>query len=374
MSDVGVVPASQRQHYISKHLINRWAKNGKVGVVCTYHRDSAIVPAEELHSVVDVWPQDLENSWNATESDAAHATNGLRKALRSRPNDFEAMKDVLSNERNFAALIDLAVLHHARSVAVLIQRMADLQAGVANTDVADMIRERWIAALGYRECGLVVTVLPEDTPIGLGAVPVFHAPHWDGPKPDAPALFMMPLTPRMLVAADLRMDAGEVHVVPDEIGHEMLFTLALAGERRLLSTPYLICKPSALDQTARTVLDITEGNPMHWMALYDRMRLHWGDASAQQRVAWRRLVDERENRQGRHDDVTTSNAMREKHRQWMRASARTLQAELDRLGVANCYCDDRRDETSDPDLAALWGQVMPEVVCQAIRGVREERR
>lgn len=359
-------PESQRQHYISRSLVKRWAENGKVGVVCMYHRDSAIVPAKTLHSVVDLWPPDLESSWRITENDAAVTIDKLGGALRS--NDLRAMERVLSEPRNFASLVDFAMLHHARSIAVPIQQMADLQSGTASTDAAGLIRERWDGTRGYRNCGLVVTVLPSDTPIGLGAVPVFHAPHWDGPKPEAPALFMMPLTPRMVIAADPRMDVGEVHAVHDEIGHEMLFTLALAGERHLVSTPYLICKPSALDRTAETVLGITEGNPMHWMALYDRVRIaHQGDTSTQQQIAWRRLVREQQNRQGWHDALTTSNAMREKYRQSMRADARALQAELDDLDVAVCDCDNRHNEAWDPDIAVLWGHVMPVAVCQEIR-------
>lgn len=366
------MPGSQRQHYISKSLIKRWAENDKVGVVCLHHRDSAEVSAKArtLHSVVDLWPQELEHSWHPAESQASDTVDRMEELLTSGGGDFEAMERMLSGPRNFASLIGLAVLHHARSLAVLIQQIADTRKGVANPDTAATIKKRWEDAQAYHHCGLVVTVLPPDEPMGLSAVPVFHTPHWGGPTPEAPVLFMMPLTPRIVISGVPEMETGEVHVVSEQIGDERAFTLALAGEPGLLSVPWVICKPSALDHTAGRVLSFCEGNPTHWMALYDRVGLHWEHVGSQRQAAWRRRINEHADRLGRHDDPTTSNTMRGRHRRAMAENAQALQVELDELEVPMCDCGSRRDKRADPDMAALWEQVMPKAICQEIRRKR----
>ncbi len=363
---------TQRQHYISRSLIKRWAEDGKVGVVCLYHRDSAEVSAKArtLHSVVDLWPQDLEDSWHPAENAAAHTIDEIERLLASNGDDFDAMERMVSEPRSFSSLIELAVLHHARALTVLIQQIADIQNGVASPDTAARIQGRWEEAQAYHDCGLVVTVLPADEPIGLNAVPVFHAPRWGGPKPEAPVLFMMPLSPRIMICGVPEMDTGDVSVETEQIGEVRFSALALAGEPGIVSTPWLICKPSALDQTAQAVLSRSEGGAMHWLGLCDRMDRYWDDADVQRQIAWRRLRRDYETQQKRHDASAGPNSRSKRHHRAMRDMARGLQAELDGLDAPLCNCDSRRDRKADPEMASRWDQVMPKTICQEIRSKR----
>lgn len=367
----------QKQHYISGFLIRQWAEDGQIGIVCTYHRDSAVVSAKAktLHSVVDLWSQDLEDSWNETESDAKVAIGCITESLGRSGDNYAAAEAVLSKSKHFDSLIELAVLHHARSLAVPIQRFVDLRTGSGKAEAAeDAIGTRRGSAQGYYDCGLVVSVLPASNSAALGASPVFHTPSLGGPRRGESALFMMPVAPHLVVAGNPEMERGRVVVAGDSVESEQRITWQLMAEPGLMPTPYLICKPSALEQTAEAALAFTEGNPMHWLALYDRMGIYRNNAATGDFEAnlatWQPLMRDQRNRQGWHDDPLTTTSMRRKHRKAMAANARTIQKDLDNLAVTVCDCKGHRDKIADPDHAALWEHIMPQVVCQHIRQKR----
>lgn len=372
------MPANgQTQHYISGFLIRQWAEDGKVGVVCMYHRDSAEVSARArtLHSVVDLWSEDVEKSWNDTETDARAAIDCIKKSLGRGGDNYAAAEAALSESKHFDSLIELAVLHHARSLAVPIRRLYDRHNNSGSAeDIEDVIRARRIEAQSYYNCGLAVNVLPANSPAALGAVPVLHTPSLGGPLPNQPSLFMMPLTPQMVIVGNPEMDRGRVIVREDNIDGDQRLTWQLMAEPGLFATPYLICKPSDLEQTAETALAITEGNPLHWIALYDRMALYRDDASVEdfeeRRATWRPLARDQSNRQGWLNDPLTSNSMKLKHRRALATNAHAIQEELDQLGTSVCDCKGNRDKEADPELAELWEFTMPHVVCQHIRQKR----
>ncbi|MCY3586674.1 MAG: hypothetical protein OXG76_13380 [Acidimicrobiaceae bacterium] len=361
----------QRQHCISKFLIKQWAQDGDIGVVSMYHRDSATVSAtaRTLHSVVDLWSRDLESSWSDAESDANDAIDKLREALEPGGDDFAAAQRVLSEPKNRRSLIDLAVLHHARSVAVAVRQFARQHGAGDGAETEAMIRARWDDAQDYYKCGIVVSVLPRDSSVALGAAPVFNTPSWGGPRAGASALFMMPVTPRVVIAGDPELPPDQFKIELDRTDRENRLKWQLAAEPGLFATPFLICEPSAVEQTAKTALALTEGTPIHWLALRDRIALH-DEATRKQLTAWRRLISDQEDRQGWHDDPLTSNSMRTKHRRAMAANAREIQAALDSLGVDVCDCKKHRGEGRDATIAALWQALMPQAVCEAIRRKR----
>lgn len=336
-----------------------------------YHRDSATVSAtaRTLHSVVDLWSRDLQSSWSDAESDASDAIDKLMEALEPGGDDFAAAKRVLSEPKNRRSLIDLAVLHHARSVAVAVRQFARQHGAGDGTETEVMIRARWDDAQDYYKCGIVVSVLPRGTSVALGAAPVFNTPSWGGPRAGASALFMMPVTPRVVIAGDPELPPDQFRIELDRTDRENRLKWQLAAEPGLFATPFLICEPSAVEQTAKTALALTEGTPIHWLALRDRMALH-DEATREQLTAWRRLISDQENRQGWHDDPLTSDSMRSKHRRAMAANAREIQAELDCLGVEVCDCKKHRDKDRDSVVAALWQALMPQAVREAIRHKR----
>ena len=281
-----------------------------------------------------------------------------------------AAERVLSESKSRRSLIDLAVLHHARSLAVPVRQFFRQRSVAGDTEMEAMIRKRWDAARDYYDCGIMVMVLPPETSLALGAVPVFHAPSWDDPRADTPVRFMMPLTPRVVIAGNSELKPDQVQVVPDCIDLARGLTLRLIAEPGLIATPYLICEPSVLEETAEIALAVTQGNPLHWLALRDRIAL-FEEATAEQRLAWQRLISDQENRYGWHKDPLTSQSMRAKHREVMATGANEIQADLDRLRVTVCGCRMHRDRDSHPEVANLWQFIMPQVVCDAIRQKRK---
>ncbi|WP_420609855.1 hypothetical protein [Candidatus Poriferisodalis sp.] len=154
------MPRPRRRHYISKFLIKRWADdNGDVGVVCTYHRDSAIVPADKLHLLRFLSSTEQEDKWgNDIENPASLALDDLMDSLGPQVTDFEVARDFLSESENLTPLIDLARLHYARSLAVLAQRFADSRKMPNSAEAEAMIQERWDSTHDYRDCGAKITV------------------------------------------------------------------------------------------------------------------------------------------------------------------------------------------------------------------------
>ena len=199
-------------------------------------------------------------------------------------------------------------------------------------------------------------------------------PHWGAPKPEAPVLFMMPLGPRIMICGIPEMDKGDVRVEKEQIGEARSSALALAGEPGIVPTPWLICKPSALEQTDQAVLRVSEGGVMHWLGLCDRMDRCWDDAGPQRQAAWRRLRRDYQVQQNRHDASGGPNSISKRHHRAMRDIARGLQTELDEMDVPLCDCDSRRDRKKDPQMAGWWEQVMPQAICQGIRTKRNAER
>lgn len=364
----------QQQHYISKFLIKQWAEYGKVGVVCMYHRDSAIVSASArtLHSAAGLWSRDLEHGWNDPESHASDTINDLKESLGPNGDNYAAAHQILSEPRHFDSLIELAVIHHARSLAVPVQRIVDGRAESGQTkEIEEAIQRRRSSAQRYYDCGLVVSVLPPSSPAVLGAVPVLHTPSLGDTRLDKPALFMMPVTPQLVIAGDPDMGRGQVVVRGDSVDGTQRLTWQLMAEPGLLRTPYLICKPSELERTTEAALAFTEGAPFHWSALCDRMALYREGATRGEFEAylatWRPLEREYRNRQGWYDDPLTTNSMRRKHGKAMARIARIIQEHLDSVGIPICDCRWHRDKKTDPIHAALWELIVPTVVCQKIR-------
>ena len=356
-----------RQHYISRFLIKQWADNaGKVGVVCLHHRRSATVSADKLHWVIDLSSPQQEGKWAEIEDRASRIINELTTSLGPASDDLAAAEAFLTEPTKLEVLIDLAVLHHARSLTVPLQQFLDGHTAADSAAAGATIRQRWTEAQSYHQCGIVVSVLPANTPVPLGAVPVFNTSDWGGEDLGTSARFLMPLTPRVVIAGNPGLKPGQVSVVAESPGMTRLFVWQMVGEVEQFGTPYLICHPSALNQTANEALPRTVGTTMHWLALHNRVNQYDGTVDKRQREEWRRSVQRHQHRQGLHTDPTTTNSMKEKHRAAMFEDARELQASLDDHGIPNCGCS-RLNHASGPEVAALWKRFMPQIICDAMR-------
>lgn len=354
-----------RQHFITKSFMRQWADgSGSVGVVCLHHRGSALVSPKGLHHVRNLTSPDRENRWSREEGRVKNVLEDLREALGANGDKLEAAERYLSDSGRLAALVDFVALHHARSLAVPLQQWTEPNAAGGRAESEAAIRERSEAIRDhYGRCGIEVTVYEEDTPVVLGAIPVFDAHDWGG-RPPGTARFIMPLTPRAMLCGSPDLPPGEVRVVPGHADEDILVLSQLAGIPKLFGTPYLICEPSALDRTAETAMRLSEGRNVHWYAIRNRIDLCGERAPGVLRADWRHRTNRHERNQALCEDSTTTRSMRSKYQSIMVDDARKIQNDLDDLDVPVCACDQHR---SNPAVSAMWNAVMPQVICDEVR-------
>ncbi|MYA25191.1 MAG: hypothetical protein F4091_11030 [Acidimicrobiales bacterium] len=362
--------SGQDQHYISKCLIKWWAdNNGRVGVICLHHRGSATVPFKRLHMVKSAWSSEQEKRWDKIENRASPVVDALVAALEAHTDDPEAAQraaeQLLSVGENFTSLVDLAALHHARSLWVPLQQYREGRTTLDRTEAEATIEARWeYAQETYYRCGIDLSVLAN--PTTLGAVPVFDAQTWGGPKPGAPQQFMMPLAPSVMMFGTPEPDRseGEIRVVIEENPLETAFMLQLRGEPRFFSSPYLICPPSVLGETARAALDHTTGSGAHWHGQQTRIRRHeMIYANPHRRAGFRQREQQWLDLQARYE--TAQNVERQQIENELREGAIALQTELDKIKMPICGCGNYRN---DREVGTMWRLIMPQIICDAMNG------
>ena len=362
--------SGQDQHYISRCLIKQWADHvGDVGVICLHHRGSATVPYKGLHKVKSGWSLDQEERWNRIENPASSLVEALVAELQAHTDDAEAAQQaaerLLGEGTNFTALIDFAALHHARSLWVPLQQY---RAGRTTLDTAEAeatIESRWeYAQETYHKCGIDFSVLAK--PTTLGAVPVFDAQTWGGPMPEAPMQYMMPLAPNVMMFGVPEPDrsVGEIRVAVEENALETAFTLQVRGESGFFSSPYLICPPAALGETALGALDYTTGFGAHWHGQQTRIQRHqMTHANPHRRADFEERMQKRDDLLKRYK--TAQDVEIEQIEDEMRDMAIALQTELDKIKMPICGCGYFRN---DHEAGAMWRLIMPQIICDAMNG------
>lgn len=368
-----------RQHYITGSFIKQWSEDTsegrKVGVVCLWHRAKVLVPPGSLHSVEDLWSEALDNSWSGSERAAIRVIRRFVSSLGDHDDQFDAAGGYLSGsecseeeERPIEHLMNFIVLHHARSVIVPIQqfmRDAPLDSTIWEAIIGQRLED---AKHRYLNCGFQVTVYPRDIAIPLGAIPVFDAEDWGGRAPGI-AEFMMPLTPHSMICGSPELPRGQVEVKAGSIDQETPIISQLGGVPTEFTTPYLICRPSELEQTSRTALSMAEGGTWHWYALRERIDLYSTDASNEPRADWEQLTGRHARDQGLLGRPTTTSPVKQRLRDSMADGARRIQKDLDDLDVDVCSCAHYRNNLND-SVAASWKAIMPQVICDEVRRQR----
>ncbi len=360
----------QDQHYISRCLIKRWADdNDKVGVICLHHRGSATVSGKKLHWVKSAWSSEQEERWDRIENRASPVVDALVDALEAHADNQKAAQQaaerLLSDGTKFASLVDFAALHHARSLWVPLQQYQDGRTTLDWTETEAVMEARWeYAQESYHKCGIDLSVLAH--PTTLGAVPVFDAPTWDGPKPEAPHQFMMPLTPRVMMFGTPEPDRSEreIRVVIEKNPLETAFMLQLRGEPGFFNSPYLICPPSVLGETARAALDHTTGSGAHWHGQLTRIERHQKTyANPHRRADFKRRNQRWHDLQARLE--TAQDVEKEQIEDELREGASALQTELDNIGMPVCGCGHFRNDRGE---GPRWRLIMPQIICDAMNG------
>ena len=349
--------------------MKQWANGSDVGVVCLYHRASAIVSYSGLHFVRSLSSPEQENRWSELEHRAKDTLDGLIRMLRPDRGDWVKAEKFLSERDHYEALVNLVALHHARSLEVPVQQLLEADGKVDSAGSEDKIRARLSAAEEYYRFGIELTMLTPDTPVGLGAVPVFDAQSWGGHEAGT-ARFMMPLNPWLTISGTTNRPPERVKVISSSIEFADLLEFSLAGASGLFSTPYLICEPSALERMTTTALALTEGGTMHWLALRNRVDLCDDSVAGSLRVDWQERIRRQKLNQGLCGDPTTADSRKAKIRLSLAEDARKIQTDLDALDVPVCAC---KHHSQNPAVSALWIPVMPQVICDTIRHQQKTR-
>ena len=352
----------RRQHIITKSFIKQWADDsGYVGVVCLYHRASVEVSYKGLHYIGNLSSPEQDALWGEDiEDPAIQIINDLRTMLDDDDDHLTAAEAHLSEPEHLSALVDFVALHHARSFVVpLTQAMvSDVPPGSAASGTT--IEQRMQDAKGrYADCGLGLNLYTADTPMVLGAVPVFDALDW-GERPPGTASFMMPLTPRAMLMGVPELPSGRVGAALGINDFEDRLSWQIAGSPGLFGTPYLICEPSALDRVSEAALRLSEGSAWHWVAISDRIAL-CEDIPPDLRADWQQRLSRHERLQGTCADPTTTQSMKNKHHRTLAKDARKVQADLDELDVRACDCSKYR---RDQERSSIWRAAMPQLICQ----------
>ncbi|MDE0492514.1 MAG: hypothetical protein OXH54_01125 [Acidimicrobiaceae bacterium] len=315
----------------------------------------------------------MDNSWSHSEGTAVEVIREFEAKLGDNGDPFGAAEDYLSGaecvigeERPIEHLMKFVVLHHARSVIVPIRqfmRNGPLDSTTWETIIGQRSED---ARHRYSKCGFQVTVFPSDIAIPLGAIPVYDAEDWSGRAPGT-AEFMMSLTPRTMICGSPELPQGHVEVRPGTTDQETPIIVQLGGVPTEFTTPYLICKPSALEPTSDTTLHQVEGGNWHWYAIRERIDLCGTSAPDELRADWHRRTRRHSRDQGIHG--TTTRPVKQRLQATMAQDARKIQKDLDDLDVDVCSCVHYR-RNHDDSVAASWKAIMPQVICGEVRRQR----
>ena len=156
-------------------------------------------------------------------------------------------------------------------------------------------------------------------------------------------------------------------MIPGSIDQETPIIVQLGGVPTELATPFLICKPSELEQTSETVLHEAEGGNWHWYAIRERVALCGTSAPDELRADWQQRTSRHDRNQGLLGMATSP--VKQRLREAMAEDARKLQKDLDDLDVDVCSCAHYRKNTDDA-VSASWKALMPQVICGEVRRQR----
>lgn len=345
----------RRQHYVSAMLLKQWgdrvkgrdtvigrfdmytrqASTGTAGAECFFEDAlGARYGGEAFFAAIE----ESEDEWRSVEDAAAVRLDQIRTRMDADGGFNPDVKNILRQQQTRDVLVRLAVLHHGRNLRAIIeccrearacgtpadQRAENLRAGIA-ARMAD-------AEVRYRG-GVLFAAAPHGSEFVIGSIPVSEDEVY-GPS-DAPAEFMMPLTPMLTMAAarnSLDMTDDVQFIVNDE---RILRILNQDQSARTFGSPLVYCRPSYLAEAEASVAEFTFGGSWHWRGLEQRFLQHRYRIRHQQQTHIRRVLDEQERRRTECERNTEpgSPTFPEEHHRWCRDNANELERILDRAGV-----------------------------------------
>ncbi|WP_419842004.1 hypothetical protein [Candidatus Poriferisodalis sp.] len=363
------------QHYISKFLIKQWAQNDEVGVVCMYHRDGVKVSMSKrgkgLHHIRHLSTADMENDWSREEFDMSKVIAGLSELVGSRRQCRKAMEKFISVPEHHNTLKRLVALHYSRSLSVAARQWIVSENGILDdVESTAHIIARENEVRDFYKCGIQINVFPPSEPIVLGAFPVFHAQDWGGHGAGT-ALFMMPLTPRIVVCGTPEVAAGDVNVVRASADSVETLKWQLAGTPDQFASPYVICHPSSLSRVKKQSLGLTEGGELHWISIKDRVSSCESQAGVGLSDDLQALLRYEKCCRYRFENRSIEESEKAKMRQKLVENAQKMQCDLDELQVPICCCKKHRENQMTGE---MWSTLFPQVVCDNIRRQKNVER
>ena len=285
-------------------LLKQWGdtdegRDTKIAYYDMYRRTTEITAAaDECVAQGMTFTDDSEQEWGQVESDAAPLLDSVRQKMQETGGEItRAIAQQLAEPKNKSILCRLAALHHGRNLSVVLetwtfaqklglerdQTRRHLQQKIANR--VEEAEERYLAALqfgGHRESETVI-----------GSVPVLDrqtlaAAGW----PDAPAEFIIPLSPYLSMAAlavPLRAEG------PDRLpaGHIDRDNTELAnfGQVGVDGTNKVYFRISNKAKATELIAYLSHGAFWHWTGLKDRLEAHSAELTAHQRAEAQARID-----------------------------------------------------------------------------------
>ncbi len=345
----------RRQHYVSAMLLKQWGdrvegrgtvigcfdmftrqtSTGTAGAECVFED---VLGARDGGQAFLAAIRESEDEWRSVEDAAAVRLDQVRTRMDTGGGFTPDVKNILKQQQTLDVLTRLAVLHHARNLRAILECWKEAGASGASADEraedlrASIAARKADAAERYR--GAVLFCTPESgNEFVLGSVPVSEDEVY-GPS-DAPAEFMMPLTPLLMMpAARSSLDMAEdvQFIVNDE---RIVRICHHDQSARTFGSPLVYCRPSYFAEAEASVAEFTSGGSWHWKGLEQRFRHHPCRVSRRQQTHIGRVLQEQQRRQAdcERNAAPGSPTFPEEHQQWCREKANELERILTRAGV-----------------------------------------
>ena len=345
----------RRQHYVSAMLLKQWGdrvegrdtvigrfdmhtrqtSKGTAGAECVFEDAlGAQDGGQDFLAAIE----ESEDEWRSVEDAAAVRLDQISNRMGTGDWFSPDIRNILQQAGTLEVLRRLAVLHHGRNLQAIIKCWRESMARGAS---ADERGERLRASIAARMAdaeeryrGGVVFATPESGhEFVLGSVPVSEDEAY-GPS-DAPAEFMMPLTPLLMMAV-ARNNLDMADDVQFMVCDERIVRLCIHEQSaRVFGSPLVYCRPSYLAAAEASVGEFTFGGSWHWQGLERRFQQHRHRVPHRQQTHIRRVLQDQQRRRAACEDnvAAGSPTFPEDYGQWCRAKADELERILNRAGV-----------------------------------------
>lgn len=344
----------RRQHYVSAMLLKQWGDRVKsrdtmIGRFDMYTRQTSTgkastecvfedrLGAEDSGQAFRAAIAEAEDEWRSVENAAAAKLDKIRPRMDAAGGFTPDIENILKQQQTLDVLRRLAVLHHGRNLRAILERWRDARTSGASADErAENLRAGIAARMAHAEeryrGGVIFAAPPSGSEFIIGSIPVSEDEIYGAS--DAPAEFMMPLTPLLMMFAarnSLDMAEGVQFTVNDE---RMVRLWNQDQAARTFGSPLVYYRPSFLAEAEAQVADFTSGGSWHWAGLEQRFLRHPHRIRHQQQKHIRRVLNEQKHRRTEceRNTVSGSPTFPEEHQRWCLDNATKLERILDRAG------------------------------------------